>query len=136
MRFTTLVSASVVAIALAATMNTVSAADKSKTDNVKAVPTASRTQPAATNQFSTLKGVKAAPMSSRELVAVKGRHVHFLDGNGGFHLAGNPEKQMNNWQNLGGSDGLPVAPSYHGLCVAQGVGTGGISSPGAGVECP
>lgn len=53
MRVTTLVSAA--AIALAATIGSVTAAD----------------------QFATLDGVSAVPMSSGELAAVKGQHVHF-----------------------------------------------------------
>lgn len=86
-------------------------------------------------RFGTLAGVNAIPMKSHELDAVKGLHVHFLDANGGFHLAGDI-KHENNWQNLGGSDGAAVAPSYHGLCVAIGVGgPAGITIPGSAVEC-
>ena len=64
-------------------------------------------------------------MAAKELDAVKGQHVHFLDAAGGFHLAGNPEKQLDNWLDLGG--GELVAPSYHGICVAA-----GFSGPAAG----
>ncbi|MEE8334181.1 MAG: hypothetical protein V3R85_10060, partial [Alphaproteobacteria bacterium] len=53
MRITTLLSAT--AIALAATVGTVSAAD----------------------QFATIDSVTATPMSSSELAAVAGQHVHF-----------------------------------------------------------
>jgi hypothetical protein len=56
-------------------------------------------------------------MASAELDAVKGLHIHFLDANGGFHFAGNPEK-THNWYLNGSPDGQPVHPSYHGLCVA------------------
>jgi hypothetical protein len=75
----------------------------------------------AADDFATLKGVKAAPMTSDELAAVKGMHVHFLDAHGGFHLAGNPENEgvgIGNWYLNGSPDGELVAPSYHGLCVA------------------
>ena len=84
-------------------------------------------------RFGTLAGVAAIPMKSQELDAVKGLHVHFLDAGGGkLHLAGDVTHH-NNWTNLGGSDGQPVAPSYHGLCVA--IGPSGISIPGSAVQC-
>ena len=164
MRITRIVSTSVVAVALAATSGLVSASDQpakvdsvkaapvapeksvpaqpAKADSVKAVPAASEKSSEkstmAAVQFATLAGVKAVPMASKELDAVKGLHVHFLDGNGGFHLAGDV-KHFNNWENIGGNDGQPVAPSYNGLCVAQGVGVGGIIIPGPNAvanECP
>jgi hypothetical protein len=160
MRITRIVSTSVVAIALAATSGFVSASDQpakvdsvkaapvapeksapaqpAKADSAKAVPAASEKSTSAAVQLATLGGVKAVPMASNELDAVKGLHVHFLDGNGGFHLAGDV-KHMNNWENIGGNDGQPVAPSYYGLCVAQGVGVGGIIIPGPNAvanECP
>ena len=96
------------------------------------------TSPAST--MSTLKGVKAVPMASGELDAVKGLHVHFQDAGGGkTHLAGDVKTQ-NNWQNLGGTDPAPVAPSYHGLCVAAGFsgnGAGAITIvPGGASQCP
>ena len=162
MRITRIVSTSVVAVALAATSGFVSASDQpakvdsvkaapvapeksvsapaqpAKADSVKAVPAASEKSTSTAVQFATLGGVKAVPMASKELDAVKGLHVHFLDGNGGFHLAGDI-KHENNWKNIGGNDGQPVAPSYNGLCVAQGVGVGGIIIPGPNAvanECP
>ncbi|HUP65230.1 MAG TPA: hypothetical protein VM557_08110 [Thermoanaerobaculia bacterium] len=132
MRMTMLVSASVVAIALGASMGSVFAAGESK-----AAPTTSAKSVAATDQFATLKGVKAVPMASSELDAVKGMHVHFLDAGGGkIHLAGDV-KTKNNWTNIGGTDGLPVAPSYKGLCVAH--ASGGIFIPTVGgitTQCP
>lgn len=138
MRILKLASASVVAVALAVSLGSVSAYAESSKKDVKATPKASSEAKPASTQFATLAGVKATPMSSKELDAVKGQHVHFLDANGGFHLAGNPAKQTNNWENLGGSDGAPVAPSYHGLCVAAGFSGpgGGISIPGGQFECP
>lgn len=97
----------------------------------KAAPT-----PAA---FATLKGVKAVPMAAAELDSIKGMHVHFLDAGGGeLHLAGDI-KTENNWENLGGTDPAPVAPSYHGLCVAAGYSgpsAGAISIPGGQFQCP
>jgi hypothetical protein len=84
----------------------------------------------AADEFATLKGIKAVPMAPSELDAVKGLHVHFLDPNGGFHLAGNPENNgigTGNWYNNGSPEaeaGNLVAPSYHGLCVAAGTPSG------------
>lgn len=132
MRKARLVLASVVAIALGASMGSLFAAEESKE-----APTPSATPVAAPAQFATLKGVKAVPMASSELNAVKGTHVHFLDAGGGkLHLAGDV-KTENNWSNLGGTDGAKVAPSYHGLCVAH--ASGGIFIPTRGAittQCP
>jgi hypothetical protein len=92
-------------------------------------------------KFAALKGVTAAPMSSTELKAVKGQHVHFITiKNGKLHLAGDI-KTENNWSNeWGGTDGQPVAPSYKGLCVAHGNGSIFIPTgpPGTPVtlQCP
>ena len=145
MRLSTLTSAFVVAFALAA-MGTVHAADQPASDGAKAAP---KTSTVATNQFATLKGVKAVPMASSELDAVKGMHVHFVTDSQnnqygiapGFHLAGDV-KTRNNWSNeWGGSDGADVAPSYHGLCKAAGVtpvgnGSGGPGGNNAGIIIP
>jgi len=111
------------ALALAAAPAIVSASDQATPSTDKATVAAS-----ATTQFAALKGVKAVPMSSSELKAVKGQHVHFITiSNGKLHLAGDV-KTENNWSNeWGGSDGKAVAPSYHGLCVAH--GNGGIFIP-------
>jgi hypothetical protein len=79
-------------------------------------------QNVATAKFAALKDVKAVPMSSNELKTVKGQHVHFLTlKNLKIHFAGNPFEH--NWENLGGTDGEPVAPSYKGLCIAHGNGS-------------
>lgn len=75
----------------------------------------------ADQKFETLKDVKPIQMTAEELDEVKGTHIHFLDANGGFHLAGNPENEgigTGNWYLNGSPDGNPVHPSYHGLCVA------------------
>jgi hypothetical protein len=140
MRFRTIMTAAVAAIAAAAFVtSTPLSAQSAATPAAKDVAAPSAKTAAPAPVFATLKGVKAAPMASKELDAVKGLHVHFLDaGNGSLHLAGDV-KTENNWENLGGSDGQPVAPSYHGLCIAAGLsgpGAGGISIPGGQFQCP
>lgn len=96
--------------------------------------------PVATSQFKSLGKIVAVPMSQADLSSVRGEHVHFLDaGSGNLHLAGSftdhdGDGNPDNWI-PGGSDNHLVAPSYRGLCVAQGVGVGGISIPGAPVQC-
>lgn len=102
MRITTLVSAA--AIALAATIGSVSAAD----------------------QFATLDGVTANQMTSSELAAVKGMHIHFFDANGVIHLIPAPRTLDN-----GSADGGLVIQAYNGLCVA-----GPISIPNVPSQCP
>ena len=92
---------------------------------------------ASAADFRILAGIKAAAMTADELGTVKGMHVHFLDPNGGFHLAGNPGNRgigIGNWYNNGSEEaeaGNLVAPSYHGLCVAAGTPSG-ISIPNFG----
>lgn len=129
------VSTSLTAALLAAAPVMLSASDN-------AAPSAPTATTAATpSQFAALKSIKAAPMSSSELKAVKGMHVHFVTiSNGKLHLAGDV-KTENNWSNeWGGTDGVPVAPSYHGLCVAHGNGSIFIPTgpPGTPVtlQCP
>lgn len=84
----------------------------------------------ADKTFTILAGVQATAMTAGELDTVKGAHVHFLDPNGGFHLAGNPLNSGigdGNWYNNGSPEaeaGHLVAPSYHGLCVAAGTPSG------------
>lgn len=103
--------------------------------------------PTATT-FAILQGVTAVPMAATELDTVKGLHVHFVNpgkntqyGPPGLHLAGDI-KTENNWSNLGGTDPAPVAPSYHGLCVASGMSGPGNSvisipfNPADGTQCP
>jgi hypothetical protein len=129
------VSASLTAAILAAAPVLLSASDDAVTSQD------SKTAQSAPATFAALKGVKAAPMSSTELKAVKGLHVHFVTiNNGKLHLAGDV-KTENNWSNAwGGSDGEAVAPSYHGLCVAHGNGSIFIPTgpPGTPVtlQCP
>lgn len=111
MRSTTLLAACV--MALAAYAGSASADDHS-----------------SAKSFTVLAGVKATAMAAADLDAVRGAHVHFLDPNGGFHLAGNPGNSgvgIGNWYNNGSPEaeaGNLVAPSYHGLCVAAGTPSG------------
>jgi hypothetical protein len=136
-----LVSASLAALALATAPAVLSASDNAvQSKDGKAIQSVSVEQVSSTT-FATLKGVKAAPMSSSELDAVKGLHVHFITvKNGKLHLAGDV-KTENNWSNeWGGTDDQPVAPSYKGLCVAHGNGSIFIPTgpPGTPVtlQCP
>lgn len=128
------ISAGLVALALGIAPAMLSASDSA---------TAVKDQKVSTATFTALKDVKAVPMSSNELKTVKGQHVHFITiSNGKLHLAGDV-KTENNWSNeWGGSDGQPVAPSYHGLCKAHGNGSIFIPTgpPGSGapvtLQCP
>ena len=135
-----LVSASLTAVLLAAAPVLLSASDNAvASKDAKAVQTPAVKAPVS--GFAALKGVKATPMAAQELDGVKGLHVHFVTiSNGKLHLAGDV-KTENNWSNAwGGSDGNPVAPSYHGLCVAHGNGSIFIPTgpPGTPVtlQCP
>ena len=127
----------IVAAALAAAPAFVSAADQP----VASKDNATVTVTAAAGQFAAMKGVKAAPMSSSELKAVKGQHVHFVTiSNGKLHLAGDVKTENNCSNEWGGTDGHAVAPSYHGLCVAHGNGqifipTGPPGTP-VTLQCP
>ena len=145
MRLPTVLTGSVVAVAMVFALGTKSLSAQS--DGVK--PAAPEPAPAVQN-FSILKGVKVVPLASSELKTIKGLHVHFLNGSNnvvetpfgpiqGIHLAGDV-KTENNWSNAwGGSDGVAVAPSYKGLCTASslsGPGSGNISIPQAYAQCP
>jgi hypothetical protein len=143
MRGRALVSAATVAALLAAFGSSSLSADS---DKANATPAAAIESTAAVKDFAVLKGVKAVPMTSKELNAVKGLHVHFVTpsknsqhGLEGLQLAGDI-KTENNWSNeWGGIDGEPVAPSYQGLCVATGLSGSGqsvIFSPGGQFQCP
>ena len=133
-----------VALAVVALATPVLSASDTSTESKEV--TAARTAPKApAPQFTVLKGVKAVPMSSTELKAVKGQHVHFIEPGNGFakiHLAGNPENEgigIGNWYDNGSPDGGLVAPSYHGLCVAAGTGPSPIGIPvfpGQLSQCP
>jgi hypothetical protein len=139
MRLLKLPVGAMIALAMASVAGSVSLAAQSPSSS-KAVNVAATKPAPPASTFATLKSVSAAPMSSSELQAVKGLHVHFLDagGTGIVHLAGDV-KTENNWENLGGSDGMPVAPSYKGLCVAAGYSgpsAGAIAIPGGQFQCP
>jgi hypothetical protein len=142
MRTRSIVSAvTVAALLLAFGSLSVSADEKTKPTPVAAA------QPTTGIKASgVLKGVKAVPMTRKELDAVKGLHVHFVTpsqntqhGLPGLQLAGDV-KTENNWSNeWGGIDGQPVAPSYKGLCVATGLsgsGNGTLFIPGGQFQCP
>lgn len=138
MRLKTLVTGTLVAIGVAAGAG--SASLRAEPDRTPAAaPAAAAADAPRTPAFATLRQVKAAAMPANELDAVKGQHVHFLDAGGGtLHLAGDV-KTENNWENLGGTDPAPVAPSYHGLCVAAGYSgpsAGAIAIPGGQFQCP
>ena len=129
------VSSALTVVALAAAPVLLSASDKSlPAKNGQAVQSTT-VEKASSTQFATLKGVKAVPMATKELDAVKGLHVHFWNPGAPFpfeapHLAGDV-KTENNWQNLYGQG--DVANSYHGLCNAATNGSSAIFiNPGGG----
>src|SRR5512147_585068 len=110
MRFVTLVAGSIVAVFTVGALGSTSlSAQSAPRPDTKAASAVSDKSTSAVPRFATLSGVKAAPMASSELKAVKGLHVHFLDAGGGkLHLAGDI-KTENNWSNeWGGIDGKPV----------------------------
>lgn len=113
-----ILGATLVAVILGGTF--ASAAPDQGDREKRVTPAQTRSQAApAPSQLATLRALKAVPMKPAELDAVKGMHVHFLTPNGKLHLAGDV-KTENNWSNIGGTDGVAVAPSYNGLCVAHG----------------
>lgn len=138
MRFRIQVAGAALAIAVAFAAGSITLSAESPAQPATKQVAAQKTAPTP-SAFATLNGVKAVPMAAGELDAIKGTHVHFLDAGGGeLHLAGDV-KTENNWENLGGTDGKPVAPSYHGLCVAAGYSgpsAGAISIPGGQFQCP
>jgi hypothetical protein len=125
-------TASIVAIALAATMASVSASGQSPAPDRTTVDRAASTQkpvdtPQPTSpQFATLKNVKAAPMASAELDAVKGTHIHFVTPSGSLHLVNHLENNLGKGQALPGS-----GPGYSGLCTAA-IQSPAIVIPGPG----
>jgi hypothetical protein len=135
------ISGVLAAVALALVPVVVSASDDAGASKGRSAAGAVAKQAEPASQFAALKGVKAERMSSSELTAIKGQHVHFVTiSNGKLHLAGDI-KTENNWSNeWGGTDGHAVAPSYKGLCVAHGNGSIFIPTgpPGTPVtlQCP
>lgn len=139
--------ASAVACVMAMSLGAVTLSGQSpntKKTVAPAVSVAQNTQAApAKAPFAALARIKAEPMTSTELDAVKGLHVHFVVpssqnaqyGPTGLHIAGNPFEH--NWENLGGTDPAPVAPSYNGLCKAVGPSPLFIPfNPAMGTQCP
>ena len=126
------VSAALTVVALAAAPVLLSASDKAVPAKDRKAVQSTTVEKASTTQFAALKGVKAVPMSSTELKAVKGQHVHFWNPGAPFpgepHIAGG--NNTDHWSNLYG-DGL-VAPSYHGLCVAAANGSAIFINPHGG----
>jgi hypothetical protein len=135
MRVSKLASAAAVAVMLAAAPVLLSASDSDKDK------TASKPAPASTvasesvpaSRLATLKAVKAAPMSSSELDAVKGQHAHFWNPGAPFptsepHVVNS--NNLDNWLDLG--NGEIVGPGYHGLCKALAVGSAIFINPGGG----
>lgn len=128
MQIVRLASASFAALTVAAVLGSVSASAQSTSQapvasDKAASATAQTTSNASTPaRFATLARVKAVPMSSSELDAVKGQHIHFVTpsqntqnfGVTGLHLVN--RNNTSNWEDLYG-DG-PVGPGYHGLCQA------------------
>jgi hypothetical protein len=136
------IPASAVAVVMAVSLGAATLSGQSASREVSTTVTSTATEsnaqitaPTTTTTLAAVARVKAIRMTSSELDAVKGLHVHFVvpssqnDQYGliGLHLAGNPFEH--NWSNLGGSDPAPVAPSYRGLCNAAGTGTSAIFIP-------
>ena len=129
--FVRFVSVALTVVALAAAPVLLSASEQAApAKNDRTVQSAAVEK--ASPRFTALKGVKATPMSSRELADVKGQHVHFWNPGAPFpgepHLAG--ANNTDNWSNLYGQGN--VAPSYHGLCVAATNGSAIFINPGGG----
>jgi|RhiMethySRZTD1v2_1073278.scaffolds.fasta_scaffold00442_31 hypothetical protein len=149
MSISRMLPASVVAAVMAVSLGAATLSGQSQDGGVVSVSnpetSAIQTTPPAGKTLGTLARVKAEPMAANELDAVKGLHVHFVlvqsqnsqYGLTGLHLAGDV-KTENNWENLGGTDPAPVAPSYHGLCKAS-AGPSPILipfNPQVGTQCP
>lgn len=127
MRIGTIAAVSFVAIAIAMAPVSLSASDRTAEPKKQV-----KAEPAPAGQFAALKRVNAAPMTARELDAIKGQHIHFvtdsnnvLFGEQGLHLVN--RNNTDNWSDLYG-DG-PVGPGYHGLCGAA-LNAPGIFIPG------
>jgi hypothetical protein len=113
------ISAGLVALALAIAPVMLSASDSG---------TGVKDQNVSTAKFTALKDVKAVPMSSEELRAIKGQDAHFrtvnsqneLFGQTGLHVV--VRNNRDHWLDLG--NGILVAPAYRGLCDAA------LKSPG------
>ena len=85
----------------------------------------------AADEFATLKGVKATPMASSELDAVKGLHIHGINPAGKLILLGGPRRHNNGSPEA--EAGELVHNGYHGFCVAgpisvPPIGPGGVAT--------
>lgn len=97
-----------------------SASDKETTS--KNVSVTAAAPKAETSQFAALKGVKAAPMSSAELKAVKGLHFHFVTASDKLLLV-NIQKGHDGFSPTPNADPSSTPPfivgkGYRGLCDA------------------
>jgi hypothetical protein len=131
------VATSLTAVVMSVTPIVLSASDDARTgtETSKAVSSQPNAK-APTAQFTALKSVKAVPMASRELKAVKGQHAHFWTPSDPFALPVPPEphvvnsNNMDNWLDLG--NGEIVGPGYHGLCTANMRSDAIFINPGGG----
>jgi hypothetical protein len=134
MRIVKSVPGALVAIAMAAVPVMVSASerDTASKDAATSVHVAPA-KAAPASQMTTVKGLKATPMSSSELKAVKGLHAHFWNPGRPFP-ASEPHvvngNNLKNWSDLYGQG--PVGPGYHGLCNAQANSPAIFINPGGG----
>lgn len=119
MRITRLASAAA-AVALAMTLASAPLSGQSAADKTSGVVA----KQAATNvtKLLTLGNAKAVPMSSSQMQAVKGLHIHFTTPS---QNTGHPHEgpQLPGWHQVnhhthGGPPGSPSGPGYHGLCGA------------------
>jgi hypothetical protein len=132
MHVRTIVCASVMAIGMAGTITTVSAADQetSKKNASTVAKQAASASAAPSRPFATLRGVKAVKMEAQELKSVKGMHIHFWTGGapiGEPHLVNQLQNNLGNGQAPAGS-----GPGYSGLCVANVQSPSIFINPGGG----
>jgi len=118
---------------LAAAPVLVSASDSDKDKTASKPPSTVTSKSVQASHLATLKAVKAAPMSSSELDAVKGQHAHFWNPGAPFPTSAPHEVNSNNqdnWLDLG--NGEIVGPGYHGLCKAHVKSPAIFINPGGG----
>src|SRR5687767_6981847 len=128
---------SLVAVSFAAIVSA-SAGPAAAVDTGKPVAGAAVKSAAASTGFATLKNVKAVPMASGELEAVKGLHIHFVIGSPGTcpgpscdpvipsapadaapPLEGIIREVNHRENNLGKGQAIPGSgPGYSGMCGA------------------
>ena len=110
-----------VAAAVAAAPALLSASEKPVPANDTKAGHSATVQKAASTQFAAMKGIKAVPMTSSELIEVKGQHIHFVTpgsndtfGEEGLHLV----NRNNDDHYLVFHNGILSGPGYNGLCGA------------------